>query len=69
MLFCIWLARNNKDWTPTTKLKVKDSLKETYNSPSSSPYVKQNTKPVPKANSIGLVGFINKGNTCYAYSI
>ena len=25
--FCIWLTRNNKRWSPTTKLKVKDSLK------------------------------------------
>ena len=27
--FSIWLARNNKEWTPTTMLKTKDSLKET----------------------------------------
>ena len=32
--FCIWLARNNKEWTSTTNLKVKDSLKEPCNSPS-----------------------------------
>ena len=38
--FCIWLNRNNKDWSPTTNLKVKDSLKETCNSPSPKPYVK-----------------------------
>ena len=67
--FCIWLARNSKEWTSTTYLKVKDSLKESCNSPSPRPYTKQNTKPVSKANSICLVGFINKGNTCYASSI
>ena len=67
--FCIWLARNNKEWTSTTNLKVKDSLKESCNSPSSMPYPKQKIKPVSKANSICPVGFINKGNTCYANSI
>ena len=64
--FCIWVARNNKDWTSTTKRKIKDSLKETCNLPSPRPYLKQNTKAVSKANSICTVGFINKGNTCYA---
>ena len=67
--FCIWLARNNKEWTSTTNLKVKDSLKESCNSPSPMPYPKQKIKPVSKANSICPVGFINKGNTCYANSI
>ena len=67
--FCIWLARNNKEWTSTTNLKVKDSLKESCNSPSPMPYPKQKIKPVSKANSIRPVGFINKGNTCYANSI
>ena len=67
--FCSWLAKNNKGWAPTTKLKVKDSLKETCNSPSPRPYLKQNIKPVSKANSICPVGFINKGSTCYANSI
>ena len=67
--FCIWLARDNKEWTSTTNFKVKDSLKESCNSPSPSPYPKQNIKPVPKANSICSIGFINKGNTCYANSI
>ena len=67
--FCIWLARNNKEWTSTTNLKVKDSLKESCNSPSPMPYPKQKIKPVLKVNSICPVGFINKGNTCYANSI
>ena len=66
--FCIWLARNNKEWTSTTNLNVKDSLKESCNSPSM-PYPKQKIKPVSKANSFHLVGFINKGNTCYTNSI
>ena len=42
--FCIWLARNNTEWTSTIN-------------------------PVPKANSICPIDFINKGNTCYANSI
>ena len=67
--FCIWLARNNKEWTPTTKLKVKDSLKITCDSPSPRPYLKQNVKPVSKANSICPIGFINKVNSCYANSV
>ena len=50
-------------------LKVKDSLNESCNSPSPRPYPKQNIKPVPKVNSICPIGFINKGNTCYANSI
>ena len=57
--FCIWLARN-KEWTSTTNLKVKDSLKKSSNSPSPRPYPKQNIKPVPKANSICPVGFIKR---------
>ena len=48
--FCIWLARNNKEWTSTTNLKVKVSLNESCNSPSPRPYPKQNINPVPKAN-------------------
>ena len=66
--FRIWLARNNKELTPTTKLKIKAFLKETCNSPSLMPYLKQNTKSVSKANSICPVGFINKGNTCHTNS-
>ena len=41
--FCIWLARNSKEWTPTTKCKEKDSQKETCNSLSPRPHQKQNT--------------------------
>ena len=67
--FCIWLARIKKEWTSTTYLKVKDSLKESCISPSPRPYRKQNIKLVLKGNSISPVGFINKGNTSYANSI
>ena len=67
--FCICLARNNKEWTSTANLKVKDSLKQSSNSPSPRPHLKQNIKTVPTANSICPVVFINKGNTCYANSI
>ena len=68
--FCIWMARNNKEWTPpATNCKLNDSSKETCNSPSSMSSLKQTTKPVSNAKSIQPVGFINKGNTCYANSI
>ena len=34
--FCIWLVRNNKEWTPSAaNWNLNDSSKETYNSPSS----------------------------------
>ena len=69
ILLVVKKHRNNKEWTSTTNLKVKDSLKESCNSPSPMPYPKQKIKPVSKANSIRPVGFINKGNTCYANSI
>ena len=69
-LFCIWLARNNKDWTPSTpNCNLNDLSKETCNSPSSLSSLKQTIKPVSNAKSTRLVGFINKGNTCYANSI
>ena len=68
--FCIWLARNNKEWTPSaTNCKLNDSSKETYNSQSSMSSLKQTTKPGSNAKSLRPVGFINKGNTCYANSI
>ena len=68
--FCIWLARNNKEWTqPAANCKLNDSSKETCNSPSSMSSLKQTTKPVSNTKSIRSVGFINKGNTCYANSI
>ena len=68
--FCIWLARNNKDWTPSpTSYHLNDPSKETCNSPSSLSSLKQTIKPVSNAKSTRPVGFINKGNTCYANSI
>ena len=67
--FCIWLARNNKEWTPAANCKLNDSSKETYNSESSMSSLKQTTKPGSNAKSLQPVGFINKGNTCYANSI
>ena len=67
--FCIWLARNNKEWTPAANCKLNDSSKETYNSESSMSSLKQTTKPRSNAKSLRPVGFINKGNTCYANSI
>ena len=68
--FCIWLARNNKDWTPSTaNCHLNDPSKETCNSPSSLSSLKQTIKPVSNAKSTHPVGFINKGNACYANSI
>ena len=68
--FCIWLARNKKDWTPSTaKCNFNDPSKETCNSPSSLSSFKQTIKPVSNAKSTCPVGFINKGNMCYANSI
>ena len=64
-LFCIWLARNNKDWTPSTaNCNLNDPSKETCNSPSSLSSLKQTIKPVSNAKSTRPIGFINKGNTC-----
>ena len=68
--FCIWLARNNKDWTPSApNCKLNNLSKETCNSLSSLSSLKQTIKPVLNAKSIHPVGFINKENTCYANSI
>ena len=67
--FCIWLARNNKEWTPAAICKLNGSSKETYNSESSMSSLKQTTKPGANAKSLQSVGFINKGNTSYANSI
>ena len=65
----IWLARN-KEWTRSaTNCKLNGSSKETYNSQSSMSSLKQTTKPGSNAKSLRPVGFINKGNTCYANSI
>ena len=61
ILLVVKKHRNNKEWTSTTNLKVKDSLKESCNSASPRPYPKQNINPVPKANSICPVGFVYKG--------
>ena len=68
--FCIWLARNKKYWTPSSvNCHLSDPSKETCNSPSSLSSVKQTTRAVSNAKLTHPVGFINKGNTCYANSI
>ena len=54
---------------PAANCKLNDSSKETYNSQSSMSSLKQTTKPGSNAKSLRPVGFINKGNTCYANSI
>ena len=67
--FCIWLARNNKEWNPAANCELNNSSKETYNSESSMSSLQQTTKPGSNAKSLRPVGFINNGNTCYANSI
>ena len=68
--FCIWLARNNKDWTASAaNCKLNDPSKETCNLPSSLSSLKQTIKPVSNTKSILPAGFINKGITCYINSI
>ena len=68
--FCIWLAKNNKDWTPSAaNCKLIDPSKEMCSSLSSVSSLKQTIKSVSNAKSIHLVGFINKGNMCYGNSI
>ena len=63
--FCIWLARNNKDRTPSAvNCKLNGSSKETCNSASSLSSIKQTTQLVANEKSIRIVCFINKGNTC-----
>ena len=68
--FCIWLVRNKEDWTPSTaNCNLNHPSKETCNSPSSQSSLNQTIKPASNAKSTRPVGFINKGNTCYANSI
>ena len=65
--FCIWLARNNKAWSSK---EIDLSLKNPKD-----PLVHQNPLlTTSKTNSLKTnsplpVGFINKGNTCYANAI
>ena len=68
--FSIWLARNNKEITPSAaKCNLNSSSLETSNLPTSLLSLKQSTKPVSNAKSIQPVGFIIKGNTCNCNSI
>ena len=61
--FCIWLVRNNKEWTHSAaNCKLNNLLKATSSSPSSKSYPKQTSKPVSNEKSIQPVGFINQGN-------
>ena len=72
--FCIWLARNNKAWTESSlKSTGKDFLNDNQFSPPMNSPVKDlksstlNSKI--KSSALDPIGFINKGNTCYANSI
>ena len=64
--FCIWLARNNKHWNPAANCKLNDPSKETCNSLSYLSSPNQTNKSVSNTKPVRPVGFINKGNTCYA---
>ena len=68
--FCIWLARNNKDWIPfADNCELNDPSKQACYSPSSMSSLKQTTNPVSNGKSTRPVGFINEGNTCYPNTI
>ena len=65
--FCIWLARNNKAWSSK---EIDLSLK----TPEDSLFHQNPLSTTSKTNSLKTnsplpVGFINKGNTCYANAI
>ena len=64
--FCIWLARNNKNWAePDMKVKTKNSLKENQILKQVSPRITKSSSVNEKSSTVSPVGFINKGNTCY----
>ena len=61
--FCIWLARNNKEWTPSVTncihcILLNDFKKETYHSQSSMSPLKQTNKPGSNAKSLLPVGLL-----------
>ena len=69
--FCIWLNRNNRDWksrdhpVPTAKISEPGNITPL-------PKSSEKTKPTSSSARNKLckpVGFISKGNTCYANSI
>ena len=51
---CIWLARNNKEWTPAANYKLNDSSKEANSSPSTSS-LNKTTRPVSNKKSIWTI--------------
>ena len=66
----MYLDGQKQEWTPSfANCKLNDPSKETCNSPFSMSSLKQTTKPVSNTKSVQPVGFINKGNSCYANSI
>ena len=67
--FCIWLARNNKEWVSPNPKKPKDFPKETCFSPTNRCAERKSSSTAKITGSLCPVGFVNKGNTCYANSI
>ena len=67
--FCIWLSRNNREWQKSESENIKKTFKEPTIIPSPRKGTKPNIKSSSTTNSILPIGFINKGNTCYANSI
>ena len=68
--FCIWVNRNNRDWksrdhpVPTAKISEPGNITPLPKSKKTEP-----TSSSARNKSCKPVGFINKGNTCYANSI
>ena len=68
--FCIWQARNNKDWIPcAANCKLNDPSKKPCHSPSSMSSFQQATKPVTNTKSVLPNSFINNNNMYHANSI
>lgn len=66
--FVIWLARDSKEWAdpPKTSPSVEQvKAKSRISLPASKPF--KQSSSIPAATS--RVGFVNKGNTCYANAI
>ena len=72
--FCIWISRNNRDWSnkdhENNMKKHHKNNKKSKSDLSKLANVPPNVRKTDNIKSKNLpVGFINKGNTCYANSI
>ena len=68
--FCIWLARDNVAWH---SVELNAPVPNTHPPESSNPSIPKakinNSLPNSVTHSKSPIGFINKGNTCYANTI